>query len=143
LTVSARPEPSAHHWRIRLEVDEPGSRVAAAVDGGGTIIGLATGGATRDDDALTPWELYSIHVTAAQQGRGVADDLIRAVAGSGDGDAAVWVLAQNTRAQRFYRRHGFRVEGASAVDEFTGARQIRMVRVSGLLQAGAEKSAIG
>jgi ribosomal protein S18 acetylase RimI-like enzyme len=117
--------------------------VAAAVDGGGTIIGLATGGATRDDDALTPWELYSIHVTAAQQGRGVADDLIRAVAGSGDGDAALWVLAQNTRAQRFYRRHGFTVEGASAVDEFTGGRRIRMVRVSGLLQAGAEKSAIG
>ena len=128
---------------MRLEVDEPESRVASATDEDGTIIGLATAGVTRDDDAPTPWELYSIHVTAAQQGRGVADDLIRAVAGSGDGDAALWVLAQNTRAQRFYRRHGFTVEGASAVDEFTGGRRIRMVRVSGLLQAGAEKSAIG
>ena len=115
---------------MRLEVDEPGSRVAAAVDGGGTITGLATAGATRDDDARTPWELYSIHVTAPQQGSGVADDLIGAVAGAGDGDAAVWVLAENTRAQSFYRRHGFTIEGASAVDEVTGGRKIRMVRGS-------------
>jgi ribosomal protein S18 acetylase RimI-like enzyme len=113
---------------MRLEVDEPGSRVAAAVDGGGTIIGLATAGATRDADARTPWELYSIHVTAPQQGSGVADDLIGTVAGDGDGDTTVWVLAQNTRAQGFYRRHGFTIEGASAADEVTGARQIRMVR---------------
>lgn len=128
---------------MRLEVDEPGSRVAAALDGAGTIIGLATAGITRDDDLATPWELYSINVTAPEQGSGVADDLIRAVAGAGDGDAAVWVLAKNTRARRFYRRHGFTVEGASAVDEFTGARRIRMVRVSGLPQADAEKSTIG
>jgi ribosomal protein S18 acetylase RimI-like enzyme len=60
----------------------------------------------------------------------VADDLIGAVAGAGDGDAAVWVLAENTRAQSFYRRHGFTIEGASAVDEVTGGRKIRMVRGS-------------
>jgi len=64
----------------------------------------------------------------------MADDLIRTTAGSSD--TTVWVLAQNARAQSFYTRHGFRVEGASAVDEVTGARQIRMVRRSaGLLGA--------
>jgi GNAT superfamily N-acetyltransferase len=113
---------------MRFEVDEPGSRVVAALDEGGTIIGLATAGTSRDDDGATPWELYSINVTAPQQGSGVADDLIRAVVGVGDGDAAVWVLAQNGRAQSFYRRHGFTIDAATARDEVTGAQQIRMLR---------------
>jgi ribosomal protein S18 acetylase RimI-like enzyme len=111
---------------MRLEVDEPESRVAAATDQDGTIIGLATAGATRDDDAPTPWELYSINVVAERQGSGVADDLIRVTAG--DRDTTVWVLAHNARAQSFYRRHGFVLEGATTLDEVTGGREIRMVR---------------
>jgi ribosomal protein S18 acetylase RimI-like enzyme len=113
---------------MRLEVDEPGSRVAAAIDEDGTIIGLATAGATRDDDAPTAWELYSINVTAAQRGSGLADDLIRVTAG--DSDAMVWVLAENARAQSFYRRHGFRMDGATMLDEVTGATELRMARRS-------------
>jgi ribosomal protein S18 acetylase RimI-like enzyme len=109
-------------------VDEPGSRVAAAVDEHGTILGLATAGATRDEDALTAWELYSINVTAEQQGSGMADDLIRIT--SGTSDTTVWVLAGNARAQSFYTRHGFRIEGATTVNGATGAREIRMVRRS-------------
>jgi ribosomal protein S18 acetylase RimI-like enzyme len=111
---------------MRLEVDEPESRVASATDEDGTIIGLATAGVTRDDDAPTPWELYSINVVAHQQGSGLADDLIRVTAGAGD--TTVWVRTENGRAQSFYRRHGFRIEGATAVDEVTGASEVRMVR---------------
>jgi ribosomal protein S18 acetylase RimI-like enzyme len=113
-------------WRLRLEVDEPESRVAAAVDEAGTIIGLATAGVTRDQDAPTAWELYSINVLPEQHGRGVADDLIRGVAG--DRDLTVWVRGDNGRAQRFYGRHGFRVEGATKVHEGAGASEMRMVR---------------
>jgi ribosomal protein S18 acetylase RimI-like enzyme len=102
--------------------------VAAALDQHGTIIGLASAGATRDADAPTAWELYSIHVTAEQQGSGLADDLIRITAG--DTDTTVWVLAANARAQSFYHRHGFRIEGAGRADEVTGAHEIRMVRRS-------------
>jgi len=109
-------------------VDEPESRVATAVDLDGTVIGLATAGATRDADAPTAWELYSINVVAAEQGSGLADDLIRVVAG--DSDTTVWVLTGNARAQGFYSRHGFRVEGAATVDGATGSREIRMVRRS-------------
>ena len=111
---------------MRLEVDEPESRVAAATDQDGTIIGLATAGATRDDDAPTAWELYSINVVAERQGSGVADDLIEVTAG--DRDTTVWVLDHNARAQSFYRRHGFVLQGATTLDEVTGGRQIRMVR---------------
>jgi ribosomal protein S18 acetylase RimI-like enzyme len=102
--------------------------VAATIDDAGTILGLAAAGVTRDTDAPTAWELYSINVRAEQQGSGMADDLIRITAGSRD--TTVWVLAGNLRAQSFYRRHGFELEGAAATDEVTGARQIRMVRRS-------------
>jgi ribosomal protein S18 acetylase RimI-like enzyme len=119
-------EPTARRWRLRLEVDEPESRVAAAIDEDGTIVGLATAGATRDEDAQTAWELYSINVVAEQQGSGLADDLIRVTAG--EGDTTVWVLTENARAQSFYRRHGFRNEGATTVHEVTGVCEMRMVR---------------
>jgi ribosomal protein S18 acetylase RimI-like enzyme len=117
---------------LRLEVDEPESRVAAAIDEVGTIIGLATAGATRDEDAPTDWELYSINVIAEQQGSGVADDLLRVTAG--DNATTVWVLTENARAQGFYSRHGFRIEGATTVDEVTGASEIRMVRRSAAVE---------
>ena len=138
MTARALPEPAAEsstetpaetpsrHWRIRLEVDEAESTVAAAVDEHGAIIGLATAGATRDADLATAWELYSIHVTAAQQGSGLADDLIGITVGSRE--TSVWLLPENARGRAFYRRHGFRADGAEAVDDSTGARQIRMVR---------------
>jgi GNAT superfamily N-acetyltransferase len=107
-------------------VDEPESRVAAAIDEDGTIVGLATAGATRDGDAQTPWELYSLNVVLEQQGSGLADDLIGVAAG--DADTTVWVLTQNARARSFYRRHGFRNEGTTSVDEVTGVSEMRMVR---------------
>ncbi|HZW43677.1 MAG TPA: GNAT family N-acetyltransferase [Dermatophilaceae bacterium] len=115
-------------WRLRLEVDETGSRVAAALDETGEIIGLAAAVVTRDPDAPTAWELYSINVVAQQQGSGVADDLMQATAG--DRDMTVWVVSDNARAQRFYDRHGFRIEGATRVHEVTGASEMRMVRRS-------------
>jgi ribosomal protein S18 acetylase RimI-like enzyme len=125
--LTARPdEHRAGRWRLRLEVNEPESRVAAAIDEDGTIIGLATAGVTRDEDALTAWELYSINVLAEQQGSGLADDLIAVTAG--DADTTVWVLTENARAQSFYSRHGFRIEGATAVDEVTGVSEMRLIR---------------
>jgi len=128
LNVSTTNEPSVCRWRLRLEVDETGSRVAAALDVTGENIGLAAAGVTRDPDAPTAWELYSINVVAQQQGSGVADDLMQATAG--DRDMTVWVVADNARAHRFYDRHGFRTEGATRVHEVTGASEMRMVRRS-------------
>jgi len=93
------------------------------------MVGLAAAGATRDPDATTAWELYSINVVAHQQGSGLADDLMHAAAG--DRNVTLWVRADNARAQGFYGRHGFRIEGATRMDESTGACEIRMVRLSG------------
>ena len=121
--------PSAGRWRLRLEVDELESMVAAALDETGTIVGLAAAGATRDPDAPTAWELYSINVMANQQGSGLADDLMQAT--TGDRDMTLWVLAENARAQRFYDRHGFRLEGTTRMHAVAGAPELRMVRRPG------------
>jgi ribosomal protein S18 acetylase RimI-like enzyme len=102
--------------------------VVAAIDETGSIIGLATAGVTRDPDAPTAWELYSINVLAEERGRGVAGDLMQATVG--DSDTTVWVLAENARAQAFYGRHGFRIEGATKVHDGSGASELRMVRRS-------------
>lgn len=116
-------------WTLRLEVDEPGSRVAAALDLTGATVGLAAAGLTRDPDAPTAWELYSINVVEDQQGSGLADDLIETTTSSRD--VTLWVLAGNARARGFYGRHGFRIEGATRTDEVTGASEMRMVRRAG------------
>lgn len=126
MTANSVDEPSVGRWRLRLEVDEAGAMVAAALDETGEIIGLAAAGTTRDPDAPTAWELYSINVLAQRQGSGVADDLMQATAG--DSDLTLWVAAENARAQRFYDRHGFRIEGATRAKEVTGALEVRMVR---------------
>lgn len=111
---------------MQLDVDELESRVAAALDETGAVIGLAAAGATRDPDAPTAWELYSINVVADQQGSGLADDLMQTTAGGRD--LTLWVLAENARAQRFYDRHGFRIEGATRMHGVTGAPEMRMIR---------------
>jgi ribosomal protein S18 acetylase RimI-like enzyme len=113
---------------MRIEVDEPSSRVVAAIDDDGGIVGLATAGVTRDHDRATDWELYSINVTAQQQGSGMADELIRLAVG--ETDTTVWVRRENARAQGFYARHGFTLEGSTTPDEDTGVGEIRMVRRS-------------
>ena len=126
MNASRTDEPSVARWRLRLEVDEAGARVASALDETGETIGLAAAGATRDPDVPTAWELYSINVVAQQQGSGVADDLMQAT--TGDRNLTLWVAAENARAQRFYDRHGFRIEGATRMHEVTGAPEMRLVR---------------
>jgi len=120
------PVRSAERWKLRFEMDEPDGIVVVATEPDGEIVAMASAGPTRDADAPTPWELYAINVLAAHHGSGVADQLITSVIA--ERPATLWVLESNARAQAFYRRHGFTVEGATKVHEGTGAAEIRMVR---------------
>ena len=120
------PVKAAQRWRLRLEMDEPDGIVVVATGLDDEIVGIASAGPSRDEDAPTEWELYAINVLAAYHGTGVADQLIAAVIAKRP--ATLWVLDQNARAQAFYRRHGFGDEGATRVHEGTGAPELRMVR---------------
>jgi len=106
-------------------MDEPDGVVVVSTGPDGEIVGFASAGPTRDEDAPTEWELYAINVLAAQQGTGVADQLIDAVVGHRP--TTLWVVGNNARAHAFYRRHGFSVEGGTKVHESTGAPEIRMI----------------
>ena len=122
------PDPvrSADRWRLRYEMDESDGIVVVATARDGEIVGLASAGPTRDADTPTAWELYSINVLAAHHGSGAADQLITAALA--ERPATLWVLLDNPRADAFYRRHGFRVEGATRIHEGSGATEIRMIR---------------
>ena len=113
-------------WRLRFEMDGPDGIVVVATGPDGGIVGFASAGPTRDEDAPTEWELYSINVMAAHHGSGVASQLIAAALARRP--ATLWVIRDNARADAFYRSHGFRVEGASQIHEGTGASEIRMIR---------------
>ena len=120
------PVKSAECWRLRLEMDEPDGIVVVAAGPDDEIVGIASSGPSRDEDAPTEWELYAINVLAAHHGTGVADQLITAVIAQRP--VTLWVLRDNARARAFYRRHGFGVEGATKIHDGTGAPEIRMVR---------------
>jgi GNAT superfamily N-acetyltransferase len=59
--------------------------------------------------------LRHLGVVARHRGTGVADDVLAAVPPTVD---RLWVLEQNTRARRFYERHGWRPDGRTQPCEF-------------------------
>jgi len=124
------PMKSAARWKLRFEMDEPDGNVVVATGLDGEIVGFAAAGPTRDEDAPTDWELYAINVLADHHGTGVADQLI--IAAVAERPATLWVVNDNARAEAFYRRHGFNVEGATKLHDGTGASEMRMVRRSGV-----------
>jgi L-amino acid N-acyltransferase YncA len=120
------PVKAAERWRLRFEMDEPDGVVVVATGRDDEIVGIASAGPTRDQDGLTEWELYSINVLAAHHGSGVADQLITAAVAQRP--ATLWVIRDNARADTFYHRHGFSIEGATKIHEGTGAIEVRMIR---------------
>lgn len=106
----------------------PVTRVAEHLPSG-ALVGFATFGPARDDDAPTPLQLWVINVLAAHHGSGVADQLMAATIA--EGPAYLWVVEGNARARAFYVRHGFAADGGTAVHEPTGAVEVRMVRPVG------------
>lgn len=113
-------------WRAawtRQLVDGP-PRVVAAIDG--ELIGFAVVGTNRDDDAPAPSELFAIYTRAAWWGTGLGQRLWDAV--RPDEPCSLWVLEANQRAQGFYRRNGFRPDGAREHYAGLDCWEIRMVR---------------
>ena len=107
-----------HHYRFARpgESEEQfATRLAAELDA--RIIGFASGGPSRDEDAeAAPAEVYAIYVEPAAWGRGAGRRLLErleaALLGSDFDAATLWVLEDNPRARRFYARQGWRDSGA-------------------------------
>lgn len=69
-------------------------------------------------------ELMALYVRAEAYGTGVGHRLFEAALGAAP--AYLWVLGGNERAVAFYRRQGFRLDGATKADEV--GTELRMVR---------------
>jgi ribosomal protein S18 acetylase RimI-like enzyme len=74
--------------------------------------------------------VYAIYVVpawwAAGAGRALMDTALAALRADGYLRAVLWVLADNTRARRFYQRAGFAPDGASTI--LTGLGGVLEVR---------------
>ena len=106
--------------------------VVAGQDGD-VVVGFASAGppaaGTSEPDGSAPpreRQLQAIYVRARLHGTGVADRLMESSLGTGP--AHLWVFEENPRARAFYARHGFTPDGARALDDWTGAPEVRLVR---------------
>ena len=112
-------------WRARLAI--PGQHLVALLDG--RPVGLACGVPTGDHEVA---ELISMYVHPDARGKGVGDELIRAVArwagSTGVRTLRLTVMDNNAAASTLYERNGFRFTGE--VDDVLadGRRELVMVK---------------
>lgn len=92
-----------------------GAPATLLADEGGSIVGFATTGPSRDADAEGSGELLALYVEPDRWGTGVGRLLMggarAALVEGGFREAVLWVLAGNERAARFYRTDGWRPDG--------------------------------
>jgi ribosomal protein S18 acetylase RimI-like enzyme len=121
-TELADPASWARKWRERIALGAP--RLLASK--GPDLLGFASVGAARHDEAPVETELYAIYVLAAWHGTGIAQALLDV--SLGDRSAYLWVLEDNVRARRFYERNGFRPQGARKKFAPLDAWELMLVR---------------
>lgn len=111
-------------WREGLGRDpRPGSATLVA-EVEGEVVGFASVGRSRDEEAHIEGELYAIYLHPSCWDRGIGRALLEraeeSMRRSGFERALLWVLEGNERGERFYRRAGWTADGRKA-DEFQGA----------------------
>jgi len=101
------PSLYARRWRQQLTRARPGELVLVA-EGPDGLIGYCAG--VFDADASPRAEIFTLYLVRKAQGFGLGRRLMataaRAFQGQGAESLTLWVLAGNTRAQRFYTHLG-------------------------------------
>jgi GNAT superfamily N-acetyltransferase len=119
-----RPEDRAKHYRFGAA--DPGQPATIVAVERGAICGFATVAPAGDADRHGSGELCALYVDPPCWGLGVGRALVAAarerLAGQGFGDAVLWVLVGNERAERFYRMDGWRADGSRRVAEVWGVK---------------------
>lgn len=115
-------------WERWLDPAAPSPGVLrAAWDTRGTVVGVAGSLASPQTPTGRGRELTLLYIDTAWYGSGLGAALLTAAVG--EGPASLWVAEGNPRARRFYRKHGFREDGARLVEEqMEGLVELRMVR---------------
>jgi ribosomal protein S18 acetylase RimI-like enzyme len=113
--------------RIKASIENGTPVVVAELDG--DVVGFACASTPFDDEPDPPrdLQLWFIYQYARAHGSGTGQQLLDAVVA--DRAAFLWVAEGNPRAIAFYRRNGFRPDGARKVaPEWENLAEIRMVR---------------
>ena len=74
-------------------------------------------------------EIVAIHSLPESWGTGLGHVMLtEALKQIGDRPVFLWAFKENTRARRFYEKHGLHWDGSERVSEFDGALEVRYVR---------------
>jgi L-amino acid N-acyltransferase YncA len=112
-------------WREALATGSAGAVVAEAE---GRIVGFASFGPSRDEDAAEGvGEVPAIYVEPEVLGTGVGRSLLAEAAArlrdAGFRRATLWVLEANARARRFYEHAGWAWDGTVSRHDFDCANE--------------------
>lgn len=124
--------PAAHKRRTQMweqiTQDSDPSKHFAVVELDGKLVGFAGAGPSRSEDAPRDFELWFIYLLESAQGTGAGQALFDEVVG--DRPCYLWVIDDNPRAEAFYKRNGFALDGARQPVgiEDSKAEEVRMVR---------------
>ena len=89
-----------------------------------------------EDSGMLAWqqtddgaEIIAIHTLPESRGTGLGAALLTTALNQiGNSPVFLWAFKENTRARRFYEKHGFHWDGSERVSEFDGALEVRYVR---------------
>ncbi len=117
-----RPEDRARKYTFGShDLSQPFTMVAAEA---GRISGFATIAPARDPDIPDYGELYALYVAPEFWGCGIGAALMAAARARlherGFRNAALWVMANNTRAERFYTIDQWKPDGLRRTDTVWG-----------------------
>ena len=117
-----RPEDRAQRYDFATaDLQRPQTIVAVET---GLILGFATTAPSRDPDMVGYGELCALYVDPDHWGRRIGVALVSAardrLAELGFGDAYLWVLKGNARADRFYRIDEWVPDGLERTDSVWG-----------------------
>lgn len=99
----------------------------------GTVDGWVSFGSDRNDTTPTAGEVWGLYVDPGSWGSGTARHLLQAATDhlrdQGFSSLALWCLAGNARAQRFYEREGWILDGVRQTRDFGPAGSADEVRL--------------
>lgn len=127
------PSASRARWEVDLNPARVGPPHFLIAEEEEQVVAFSAFGPSRDEDTSSDvGEVFAIHVAPARWGQGVGAMLLSATVvelrSSGVTGASLWVMDRNSRARRFYERHGWRADGTERDSTRFGNISIHEVR---------------
>lgn len=109
---------NATRMQMYQEVITPANEIHYVITAAEMLVGLFAIGVCQDEqpEQRTAYELYGLYIDPARLHQGFGSQVLaftkQKAQAQGLDTLVVWVLQANTAARAFYRRHGFREDGA-------------------------------